>query len=247
MRRVIIAVVSMVLAASGAVLSAPGASATPAVTNPDSVYLWKGPTGCDSSAYFTASSSGSGTHITSITGAMGDILSFHNKCGMNVTIDYQNEAIGTDVTVGAGGTLPLTIHFDETVIPFAVSGAVVNLYVTSSSSSSATVDANGKTMNAPKKSPTFAGLHSVKRSGSFVLLRGPVILASGQTASPQVSFMHANSRKLMKKAGSAHVTKSGKVIVHMTSKKPTLVTLTLSAPATDTFASYRGGRTWLVK
>ena len=91
----------------GTMLTAPGASATPAATNPDSVYLWKGPTGCDSSAYFTASSSGSGTHITSITGAMGDILSFHNKCGMNVTIDYQNEAIGTDVTVGAGGVTPL--------------------------------------------------------------------------------------------------------------------------------------------
>ena len=231
----------------GTMLTAPGASATPAATNPDSVYLWKGPTGCDSSAYFTASSSGSGTHITSITGAMGDILSFHNKCGMNVTIDYQNEAYGTDVTVGAGGTLPLTIHIDETVIPFAVSGAVVNLYVTSSSAASAPKGADGKTMNAPASQPTFARLHSVKRSGSAVLLNGPVRLASGQTAKPQVSFMKASNRSPVKNVGSVKITKAGKVIVHMHAKKPTLVTLSLNAPATSTYAAYRGGRTWLVK
>lgn len=225
-------------------LAAPTATATPTATTPNTVYLWKGPTGCDSSAFFTATSSGTGTHVTSINGDAGDVLEIHNKCGMNVTIDYQNEAIGVDVTIGPGDTTLSTIHFDQTYIPFAVSGAVINLFVTSSSSAAATVD--GNTMNSPKSRPSFAGLHAVKRHGSVVLLRGPVLLASGQTATPQVSFMRANNRSPMKKAGTVHVTKSGKVIVHTKTKRPTLVTVSLSAPASGGYAAYHGGRTWLV-
>lgn len=241
------AAVAAFMMTGGVVLCAPSASATPAPTSPDTVYLWKGSTGCDASAYFTSSSSGSGTHITSISGDPGDVVEIHNKCGMNVTIEYANEAIGVNDTVSAGESTVSTIHFAETYIPFLVSGVVLNLYVTGSNSTSEPVGADGKAMNTPTSTPTFAGLHAVKRNGTAVLLQGPVVLASGQTAKPRVTFARASNRSPIKKSGSVSVTKSGKVIVRMTAKKPTLVTLSLSAPSSGAYAPYRGGTTWLVK
>jgi hypothetical protein len=166
---------------------------------------------------------------------------------MTVPVDFDGAGISGDIDIVAGGTAPHTLGIEETELDFLVEGASLTLYITNSQNAGAPVGADGKQLNAPTNTPKFARPKAVKRTGSVVLLQGRVVLASGQTAKPQVSFARASDRSPIEGHGEVKVTKTGKVIVLMKAKRPTLVTLYLSAPATDEYAAYRGGMTWLVK
>lgn len=225
--------------------AAPAATAAPGLTSPTDIYLWEGPTGCDSSAYLTAASNGTGVHLTSVSGQFEDLLQVHNRCGMTVAFMVDTEAIGTTTDVEAGQIWHHTIDLGETYFQIQNHGAV-NVYVTAPNSASATSGSDGKPMNQPTRTPRFADTRAVKRTGSVVLMQKPLVLASGQTATPRVTFTRASDGAPLKDAGDVTVTKSGKVIARMHTKHPTVVTLDLSAPATGTYGPYRGGKTWLV-
>ena len=239
------AVAAMVI--GGTSFIATPANAVPSTTNPSAIYLWTGPSGCDGSSYFTAASNATGPHLTSITGDPGDILKITNRCGMTISVEFDEVAIAGSIDIEAGQTAPHTIGFGEADMDFFLKGAKITLYVTGSQNAGATVSSDGKQLNTPTNTPKFARPTAVKRSGSVVLLQDRVVLASGQTAKPHVSFARASDRSPVKRHGKVTVTKSGKVIVLMNAKRPTLITLNLSAPATDEYAAYRGGMTWLVK
>lgn len=247
MRRAIVAVVATVVAISGLAFASSPANAVPTPTNPGAIYLWTGPSGCDGSSYFTAASNATGPHLTSISGDPGDLLKITNRCGMTISVEFDAVGIAGSIDIEAGQTAPHTIGLGEDELDFFVKGASITLHVTNSEDSGVPVGADGKQMNAPTSAPQFARPKAVKRTGSVVLLQGPVVLASGQTAKPHVSFARASDRSPMERQGKVKVTKTGKVIVLMKAKRPTLVTLYLSAPATGEYAAYRGGMTWLVK
>lgn len=247
MRRAIVAVVATVVAISGLAFASSPANAVPTPTNPGAIYLWTGPSGCDGSSYFTAASNATGPHLTSISGDPGDLLKITNRCGMTISVEFDAVGIAGSIDIEAGQTAPHTIGFGEDELDFFVKGASITLHVTNSEDSGVPVGADGKQMNAPTSAPQFARPKAVKRTGSVVLLQGPVVLASGQTAKPHVSFARASDRSPMERQGKVKVTRTGKVIVLMKAKRPTLVTLYLSAPATGEYAAYRGGMTWLVK
>lgn len=166
---------------------------------------------------------------------------------MTISVEFDEVAIAGSIDIEAGQSAPHAIGFGEADMDFFLKGASITMYVTGSQSVGATVNADGKKLNMPTSAPKFARPKAVKRTGSAVLLQSRVNLASGQTAKPQVSFARASNRSPIKRQGKVEVTKSGKVIVTMKVKKPTLVTLSLNAPATDEYAAYRGGMTWLVK
>lgn len=246
MRRAIVAVVAAVVAIGGLAFASSPANAAPTPTDPGAIYLWTGPSGCDGNSYFTAASNATGPHLTSISGDPGDILKITNRCGMTVSVEFDGAGIAGSLDIEAGQTAPHTIGFAETSLDFFVTGAKITLNVTNSENAGAPVGADGKQLNAPTSAPQFARPKAVKRTGSVVLLQGSVVLASGQTAKPHVSFARASDRSPVQRHGKVKVTKTGKVIVLMKAKRPTLVTLHLSAPATDEYAAYRGGMTWLV-
>ena len=246
-RRAIVAAVAVVMAVSGMAFASLPANAVPTPTNPSAIYLWTGPSGCDGSSYFTAASNATGPHLTSISGDPGDVLKITNRCGMTVSVEFDAVGIAGSIDIEAGQTAPHTIGFGEAELDFFVKGASITLHVANSEDAGAPVGADGKQMNTPTSAPTFAPPKAVTRTGSVVLLQGDVVLASGQTAKPQVSFARASDRSPLERQGKVTVTKTGKVIVLMKAKTPTLVTLYLSAPATDEYAAYRGGMTWLVK
>ena len=247
MRRAIVAVVATVVAVGGLAFASSPANAAPTPTDPGAIYLWTGPSGCDGSSYFTAASNATGPHLTSISGDPGDLLKITNRCGMTISVEFDGVGIAGSFDIEAGETARHTLGFGEAELDFYVKGAKITLQVANSENPGAPVGADGKQLNTPTGAPQFARPKAVKRTGSVVLLQGPVALASGQTAKPHVSFARASDRSPMERQGKVTVTKTGKVIVLMKAKRPTLVTLYLSAPATDEFSAYRGGMTWLVK
>lgn len=246
MRRLMSTAMAIAVALTTAWVASPAATAAPGLTSPTDIYLWEGPTGCDSSAYLTAASNGTGPHLTSVSGSFEDLLQVHNRCGMTVEFEVDTEAIGTTTSVEAGKIWDHTIDLGETYFTIQNHGGAINVYITAPNSASAPSGADGKSMNQPQQTPRFADTRSVKRSGSVVLMQKPLVLASGQTATPRVTFTRASDGAPLKGAGDVRVTKSGKVIARMHTKHPTVVTLSLSAPATGTYAPYRGGMTWLV-